>query len=66
MEGIVDAIIPRIYYDALQFVIANGDQARARVFFATAHAKRVVLEGSDSPLAEAEGRKCTSSLIIDF
>jgi hypothetical protein len=48
-EGIVDARVPRLYYDALQITIANGDQARAKVFGARAHAERVVLEGDDSP-----------------
>ena len=48
-EGIADSRIPRLYYDALQIVIANGDQARARVFAQRAYAARVVCEGEDSP-----------------
>lgn len=31
-EDIIDARVPRLYYDAFQVAIANGDQARARVF----------------------------------
>jgi hypothetical protein len=49
-EGTVDASVPRLYYDAFQIVIANGDQARARVFAERACAMRVILEGSDSPV----------------
>ena len=48
-ERITDARIARLYYDALQIAIANGDQARAKVFAERAHAARVVLEGEDSP-----------------
>ena len=48
-ERIADARIPRLYYDALQIVIANGDQARAKVFAERAYAARVILEGEDSP-----------------
>ncbi|KAK1840036.1 set domain-containing protein 5 [Colletotrichum chrysophilum] len=48
-EGITDARIPRLYYDALQIVIANGDEARARVFAERASAERLCVEGSDSP-----------------
>ena len=42
-EGVADARIPRPYYDALQIVIANGDQARAKAFAERAYAARVVL-----------------------
>ncbi|KAK1712226.1 uncharacterized protein BDZ83DRAFT_723684 [Colletotrichum acutatum] len=47
-EGIADARVPRLYYDALQIVIANGDEARARVFAERASAERPIMEGSDS------------------
>ncbi len=40
VEQISDARLPRAYYDALQTVIAHGDQARAKVF-----AKRAMLQG---------------------
>jgi len=40
-EDIIDARVPRLYYDAFQVAIANGDQARARVFAQRAHAARV-------------------------
>ncbi|KAI9752906.1 MAG: hypothetical protein M4579_005424 [Chaenotheca gracillima] len=46
---IADARIPRLYYDVLQIAIANGDQARAKVFAERACAARTVLEGADSP-----------------
>ncbi|KAF4894958.1 SET domain-containing protein 5 [Colletotrichum fructicola] len=48
-EGITDARIPRLYYDALQIMIAHGDEARARVFAERASAERICVEGSDSP-----------------
>ncbi|KAK3364665.1 hypothetical protein B0T25DRAFT_470953 [Lasiosphaeria hispida] len=48
-EGIGDARLARVYYDALQIAIAHGDQARARVFAQRAYAARVVVEGEDSP-----------------
>lgn len=48
-ERIVDARIPRLYYDALQIAITNGDQARAKIFAERARAARTVLEGEDSP-----------------
>lgn len=48
-ERVVDARIPRLYYDALQIVIANGDEARAKAFARRAYAARVFLEGEDSP-----------------
>lgn len=48
-EQIEDARIPRLYYDAFQIAIANGDQARAKVFTERAYATRVILEGEDSP-----------------
>ena len=48
-EHVADGRIPRLYYDALQIVIANGDQARAKVFAEKAYAARVILEGEDSP-----------------
>ncbi|KAI9792043.1 MAG: hypothetical protein M1816_003025 [Peltula sp. TS41687] len=48
-EGISDARIPKLYYDAFQIAIANGDQARAKVFAQRASATRVICEGDDSP-----------------
>ena len=50
-ESIVDARVARLYYDAFQISIANGDQARARVFAEKAYATRIILEGDDSPTA---------------
>ncbi|KXH60739.1 hypothetical protein CSAL01_09364 [Colletotrichum salicis] len=47
-EGIADARIPRLYYDAFQIVIANGDEARARIFAERASVERLIMEGSDS------------------
>jgi hypothetical protein len=44
-EGVADARIPRPYYDALQIVIANGDQARAKAFAERAYAARVCSGG---------------------
>jgi len=46
-ERIADARISRLYYDVLQIVIANGDQARAKVFAESAFAVWVILEGED-------------------
>ncbi|KAK1754161.1 hypothetical protein QBC47DRAFT_403548 [Echria macrotheca] len=40
--------VPRVYYDAFQVAIANGDQARANVFAERWYASRVVIEGEDS------------------
>ncbi|PGH23044.1 hypothetical protein AJ80_02817 [Polytolypa hystricis UAMH7299] len=48
VEGISGSRIARVYNDALQIVIAHGDQARAKVFAEKAHAARVILEGEDS------------------
>lgn len=48
-EGVAGARISRVYNDALQIVIAHGDQARAKVFAERAHEVRLVLEGEDSP-----------------
>ncbi|OHE90244.1 hypothetical protein CORC01_14456 [Colletotrichum orchidophilum] len=48
-EGFIDARIPRLFYDALQIVIANSDEARARVFAERASAERLCVGGSDSP-----------------
>jgi hypothetical protein len=44
-EGEADARIPRPYYDALQIVIASGDQARAKAFAERAYAARVCSGG---------------------
>ena len=30
-EGITDASIPRVYYDAFQIAIAHGDESRAKI-----------------------------------
>ncbi|TDZ22476.1 SET domain-containing protein 5 [Colletotrichum orbiculare MAFF 240422] len=48
-EGILDARVARLYYDAFQVAVANGDQARAKVFAERAHAERLVIEGEDGP-----------------
>ncbi|KAF6825592.1 hypothetical protein CPLU01_10170 [Colletotrichum plurivorum] len=48
-EGIQDARVARLYYDAFQIAIANGDEARAKVFAERAYAMRVITEGYDSP-----------------
>ncbi len=48
-EQISDARLSRAYYDALQTVIAHGDQARAKVFVERAYAARLGWEGEDSP-----------------
>ncbi|KAK7965861.1 uncharacterized protein PG986_000138 [Apiospora aurea] len=55
-EGTATALIPRLYYDALQIVVAHGDQARGRVFAERCYAARVECEGEDSPATlKAEG-----------
>jgi hypothetical protein len=48
-ERIADGRIPRLCYDALQIVIANGDQAGAKIFTEKAYTARVILKGEDSP-----------------
>lgn len=48
-EGTTDARVPRLYYDAFQIAIANGDQARAKVLAERARDARAILEGEDSP-----------------
>lgn len=48
-EGIQDARVARLYYDAFQIAIANGDEARAKVFAERAYAVRVITEGHNSP-----------------
>jgi hypothetical protein len=50
-EGIWDASIPRAYYDAFQIAIANGDEARAKVFAERSYLAKTVIEGEDSPEA---------------
>jgi hypothetical protein len=50
-EGIWDAGVPRVYYDAFQIAIANRDEARAKIFAERAYAARVIIEGDDSPQA---------------
>lgn len=47
-EGILDSTVLRVYYDAFQMVIANGDQARARIFAERCYESRMVVEGADS------------------
>jgi len=47
-EGMGGSTIPRVYYDAFQVAIANGDQARAQVFAKRWYESRVVVEGEDS------------------
>ena len=46
------ALVPRLYYDALQIVVAHGDQARARVFAERGYEARVECEGEDSPATQ--------------
>ncbi len=48
-EGIIDASIPRAYYDAFQIATYNSDMARATVFVTRAATTRAVMEGDDSP-----------------
>jgi SET domain len=48
-EGIADARLPRLYYDAFQIVVAHGDLARAKVFASKAYEARRTVEGDDSP-----------------
>lgn len=55
-EGIADASVARAYYDAFQIAIANGDQARARVFAQRAKELRAILQGDDSPSTTAHGK----------
>ena len=50
-ENISDARLPRAYYDAFQTVIAQGDQARAKVFAERAYEARRYCEGEDSETA---------------
>jgi hypothetical protein len=47
-EQIQDVRIARLYYDAFQITIANGDLARAKVFVGRALQERFLLEGGDS------------------
>lgn len=47
-ENITDARLARLWYDAFQIAIANGDEARAKIFAERAHAERIVVEGEDS------------------
>jgi hypothetical protein len=55
-ENIADARVPRAYYDAFQVAIANGDQARARVFAQRAKDAWVILQGDDGPDAIQLGK----------
>jgi hypothetical protein len=48
-EHINDGRVARLYYDAFQIVIANEDQARAKIFAERMNPARVVFEGEDSP-----------------
>ncbi|KAK8051478.1 SET domain-containing protein 5 [Apiospora rasikravindrae] len=50
-EGITDAWVSRAYHDAFQIAIANGDQARAKVFAERDYEATVAYEGKDSPEA---------------
>ncbi|KAK1749818.1 SET domain-containing protein 5 [Echria macrotheca] len=47
-EVMTESCFPRVYFDAFQVAIANGDQARARVFAERCYASRVVVEGDDN------------------
>ncbi|OAQ99103.1 hypothetical protein LLEC1_02359 [Akanthomyces lecanii] len=55
-ESIADATVPRAYYDAFQIAIANGDQARARVFAQRAQRLRVILQGDNGPDTRVLGK----------
>ncbi|XWX00673.1 hypothetical protein V2A60_008774 [Cordyceps javanica] len=59
-EGIADARVPRVYYDAFQIAIANGDQARARVLAQRAKDAWVILQGDDGPDATLLGKYADS------
>ncbi|KAK6819646.1 hypothetical protein PG987_016129 [Apiospora arundinis] len=50
-EGITDAWVSRAYHDAFQIAIANGDQARAKVFAERDYEATVACEGKDNPEA---------------
>ncbi|KAK8128153.1 SET domain-containing protein 5 [Apiospora sp. TS-2023a] len=50
-EGITDAWVSRAWHDAFQIAIANGDQARAKVFAERDYEATVACEGNDSPEA---------------
>ncbi|KAK0750134.1 hypothetical protein B0T18DRAFT_366186 [Schizothecium vesticola] len=47
-EGLGGSTVARAYYDAFQVAIANGDQARAKVFAKRCYASRVMVAGEDS------------------
>lgn len=51
-DGYAAANLARLYYDAFQISIANGDQARASVFAERACKARVICEGEDSPVTQ--------------
>ncbi|KAK8030357.1 hypothetical protein PG990_000091 [Apiospora arundinis] len=55
-EAMATALIPRLYYDAVQIVGAHGDQARARVFAERGYQARVECEGEDSPATQRAKR----------
>ncbi|KAK8135533.1 hypothetical protein PG984_003473 [Apiospora sp. TS-2023a] len=57
-EGVATstALIQRLYYDAFQFVVAHGDQARGRVFAERTYNARVECEGEDSPATQEAKR----------
>jgi hypothetical protein len=42
------ARMPKSYYGALQIMIADGDQVRAKVFAERAYAERALLEGEEN------------------
>lgn len=48
-ENITDPRVARLWYDAFQIAIANGDEARAKLFAERAYTERVIVEGEDSP-----------------
>jgi len=48
-EDVADSRIPRLYYDAFQIAIANGNQARVRAF-----AQRASVQGSSSRVRIAQ------------
>ncbi|CZR56199.1 uncharacterized protein PAC_06087 [Phialocephala subalpina] len=51
-EGLVDASVPRAYYDAFQIAITHGDITRAKVSAERAASTREILVGNDSPMVQ--------------
>ncbi|KAK8017366.1 hypothetical protein PG993_013692 [Apiospora rasikravindrae] len=53
-EATATALLPRLYYDAMQIVVAHGDQSRARVFAERCYRARIECEGEDSPATQKD------------